>query len=126
MSGVPGTVPGIMRREQETPVRLGLIAGDRFEVSYLLHFRLSCYAQSGSDWDEHHVLVAWAAFEGGALVAERPITERVRQMVAEAFASLGVLKPEQFRESILMRAGHYCGRRFEAQGAHAVWFVEEN
>jgi hypothetical protein len=52
--------------------------------------------------------------------------ERVRQLVSEAFASLGVAQPAQFRESILMREGHYCGRRFEAEGAHAVWFVEEN
>jgi len=25
-----------------------------------------------------------------------------------------------------MHDGHYCGRRFEAEGAHAVWFLEEN
>jgi hypothetical protein len=53
-------------------------------------------------------------------------TEQVRQLVTHAFASLGVAHPDQFRESILMHAGHYCGRRFEAAGAHAVWFVEEN
>jgi plasmid stabilization system protein ParE len=53
-------------------------------------------------------------------------TERVRQLVADAFTSLGVAHPDQFRESILMHGGHYCGRRFEATGAHAVWFVEEN
>ena len=53
-------------------------------------------------------------------------TERVRQLVTDAFASLGVAHPDQFRESILMHGGHYCGRRFEAAGAHAVWFVEEN
>ena len=53
-------------------------------------------------------------------------TEQVRKLVASAFASLGVAHPEQFRESILMHAGHYCGRRFEAAGAHAVWFLEEN
>ena len=53
-------------------------------------------------------------------------TERVRQLVSSAFASLGVARPEEFRESILMHEGHYCGRRFEADGAHAVWFLEEN
>ncbi len=53
-------------------------------------------------------------------------TERVRQLVAQAFSSLGVAASDQFRESILMNAGHYCGRRFDADGAHAVWFAEEN
>jgi hypothetical protein len=52
--------------------------------------------------------------------------ERVRQLVAAAFASLGVAHPARFRESILMHEGHYCGRRFETEGAHALWFVEEN
>jgi hypothetical protein len=52
--------------------------------------------------------------------------ERVRHLVTDTFASLGVDQPDQFRESILMHASHYCGRRFEAEGAHAVWFVEEN
>ena len=29
-------------------------------------------------------------------------------------------------ESILIRDGHYCGRRFESGGMSAVWFIEEN
>jgi predicted dehydrogenase len=37
MSGVPGTVPGIMRREQETPVRLGLIGMGRHGSRYIRH-----------------------------------------------------------------------------------------
>ena len=52
--------------------------------------------------------------------------ERVRHLIAAAFASLGVANPHQFRESILLSGGHYCGRRFDIEGAHAVWFVEEN
>lgn len=31
-----------------------------------------------------------------------------------------------FRESILIREGFYCGRRFEAEGWSAVWFLEED
>lgn len=37
-----------------------------------------------------------------------------------------VREPDQFRESLLLRKGCYCGRRFEADGAYAVWFLEEN
>ncbi len=29
-------------------------------------------------------------------------------------------------ETILIRDGHYCGRRFQAEHGHAVWFLEEN
>lgn len=29
-------------------------------------------------------------------------------------------------ESILIRDGFYCGRKFEASGFHAVWFMEED
>lgn len=54
------------------------------------------------------------------------LTDQVRQLVAEAFASLGVPHPQRCRESILIHDGNYCGRRFETEGAHAVWFVEEN
>lgn len=31
-----------------------------------------------------------------------------------------------FRESILIREGFYCGRRFDAEGWSAVWFLEED
>ncbi len=29
-------------------------------------------------------------------------------------------------ESIVIRGGYYCGRRFSAPSHHAVWFVEED
>jgi hypothetical protein len=29
-------------------------------------------------------------------------------------------------ESILIRQGVYCGRRFQAARGYAIWFVEEN
>lgn len=54
------------------------------------------------------------------------LTDNVRQLVVQAFAELGVAQPDQYRESILLHGGNYCGRRFDGQGAHAVWFVEEN
>ncbi|ADB16861.1 hypothetical protein Psta_2189 [Pirellula staleyi DSM 6068] len=54
------------------------------------------------------------------------LTQRVRELVAETFSQLGLKSGDTFEESILIRAGHYCGRRFTTDGGHAVWFVEEN
>lgn len=54
------------------------------------------------------------------------LTNEVRRLVAQTFADLGVAEPDQVRESILIRDGNYCGRRFEAGAAEAIWFVEEN
>ncbi len=33
---------------------------------------------------------------------------------------------EQIRETILVKAGIYCGRRFTVHGHVLTWFVEEN
>jgi hypothetical protein len=54
------------------------------------------------------------------------LTAAVRQLVAATFADLGIDAAAELRETILIRGGIYCGRRFEAESAHAVWFVEEN
>jgi hypothetical protein len=54
------------------------------------------------------------------------VTERVRSLVSQAFAQLGQAECEPMRETILIRDGYYCGRRFETDAAVAVWFVEEN
>jgi len=53
-------------------------------------------------------------------------TESVRRVVSQAFARLGHVEPAEIRETILIRDGYYCGRRFETDSAAAVWFVEEN
>ena len=52
--------------------------------------------------------------------------DEVRLQVSETFARMQVREPDQFRESILIRKGSYCGRRFEADGAYAIWFLEED
>ena len=54
------------------------------------------------------------------------LTETVRRHVQQAFSELGVECPEHFQETILIRGGNYCGRRFEGSTGHAIWFVEEN
>jgi hypothetical protein len=52
--------------------------------------------------------------------------EEIRRQVIETFSRMEVREPDQFRESILIRKGSYCGRRFEAEGAYAIWFLEED
>jgi hypothetical protein len=42
------------------------------------------------------------------------------------FAELSFGAMEGGRETILIRGGNYCGRRFEAEQGHAIWFVEED
>jgi hypothetical protein len=54
------------------------------------------------------------------------LTEGVRRLVASAFTELGAAPDAELRETILIRNGGYCGRRFESEAAAAIWFVEEN
>jgi hypothetical protein len=54
-------------------------------------------------------------------------TEIVRCLVAQAFSSRGAPSCGHLRESILIRGGVYCGRRFDAEGErYAVWFADED
>ncbi|MCA9176671.1 MAG: hypothetical protein KDB14_19420 [Planctomycetales bacterium] len=53
------------------------------------------------------------------------LTESVRQRVKSLLHSMGA-DGDTIEETVLIRDGHYCGRRFELDGNSAVWFVEEN
>jgi hypothetical protein len=61
-----------------------------------------------------------------AAMPHTELTQHVRHLVAEAFARANMPQPDEFSESILIKAGNYCGRRFVGSGGHAIWFVEEN
>jgi hypothetical protein len=61
-----------------------------------------------------------------ATMTHAQLTESVRAQVAETFATLGNQADGDVRESVLIRAGNYCGRRFSSEGLTAIWFVEEN
>jgi hypothetical protein len=54
------------------------------------------------------------------------LTNTVRRLVAEAFAQMGIADTSELRETILIRDGGYCGRRFETDEACAIWFLEED
>jgi hypothetical protein len=53
------------------------------------------------------------------------LTETIRRHVAATFVELGLSRGAEPRETILIREGAYCGRRFDAEDGHAVWFIEE-
>ena len=49
----------------------------------------------------------------------------VRTLVQSEFHRMGSEKEPILTETILIRDGVYCGRRFHAEGLEAIWFVEE-
>jgi hypothetical protein len=52
--------------------------------------------------------------------------DRIRTLIRQTFAELGGSSEPPPRETMLIRDGYFCGRRFEAQGWQAVWFIEED
>jgi len=54
------------------------------------------------------------------------VVEQVRQIVQRVFQELSIPTQSELEETILIRDGYYCGRRFATAGAHAIWFCEEN
>ncbi|HBE71769.1 MAG TPA: hypothetical protein DDW52_26800 [Planctomycetaceae bacterium] len=52
--------------------------------------------------------------------------EKVRGYAAHTLASFGAKGIEQMHESILIRSGLFCGRKYQCDGYHGVWFIEEN
>ncbi len=57
------------------------------------------------------------------------VRENVRRIFSVLCASTGVDASEDsdsITESILIRDGFFCGRRFSNANLQAVWFVEEN
>lgn len=52
--------------------------------------------------------------------------ERIRTAISAELVSLGVTDVADLRETILIRDGLFCGRKFQCQGHHVVWFIEEN
>lgn len=53
------------------------------------------------------------------------LLEQIRAAVAQAFAEFQ-LAADDLSETILIRHGHYCGRRFTIEAGSAIWFLEEN
>lgn len=52
--------------------------------------------------------------------------ERIRQAICCRLSRLSGESVASLHESILIRNGLYCGRKFQAAGYEVVWFVEED
>lgn len=50
----------------------------------------------------------------------------VREKLTSWLTSQGCALTENFQESLLIKDGFYCGRRFRVSGFSAVWFAEED
>lgn len=64
--------------------------------------------------------------KAAAFMSPADLTSIVRGCVHQLFAQLSFGANEVCRETILIRGGNYCGRRFEATAGFAVWFIEED
>lgn len=54
------------------------------------------------------------------------LVEQVRLLVRQTFLEWNIPAADGLEETILIRNGFYCGRRFAVAAAHAIWFCEEN
>jgi hypothetical protein len=63
----------------------------------------------------------------GNKAAMQPTTyvQEIREFVLHMFQTHG-MESQDIKETILIREGCYCGRRFESQNGYAIWFCEEN
>lgn len=52
--------------------------------------------------------------------------DQIRSLICRTLAEFGGTTDRMPRETVLIRDGYFCGRRFEADGLHAVWFTEEH
>ncbi len=52
--------------------------------------------------------------------------EKIRLVIAEQLSSLGAQQTQSMGESILIRDGLFCGRKFQCEGYVVVWFIEED
>ena len=51
---------------------------------------------------------------------------KIRNAIASELLSIGAGDVSDLRETILIRDGLFCGRKFQSQGYTVVWFMEEN
>lgn len=52
--------------------------------------------------------------------------EKIRLVIAEQLDYLGCQAASSMAESILIRNGLFCGRKFQSAGYEVVWFIEED
>ena len=60
-----------------------------------------------------------------AILSEFQLVTYIRQLVHDTILETGTGETALV-ETLLIRNGHYCGRRFQCGDQVAVWFIEEN
>ena len=60
-----------------------------------------------------------------AILSEFQLVTYIRQLVNDTIVETGT-GDTALVETLLIRNGHYCGRRFQCGDQVAVWFIEEN
>jgi hypothetical protein len=53
-------------------------------------------------------------------------SERMRRAIEGELYAMGVPAPVEFNETLLIRNGMFCGRKYQANGHLIVWFIEED
>ncbi len=51
---------------------------------------------------------------------------KIRSSIASELLALGAGDVSDLRETLLIRDGLFCGRKFQCHGYSVVWFMEEN
>ncbi len=57
--------------------------------------------------------------------ASTPV-EKIRLVIAHQLGQFGAAGTDAIGESILIRNGLFCGRKFLCSGYEVVWFIEED
>ncbi len=52
--------------------------------------------------------------------------DKIRLAIADQLTQFGVQPTDSMHETILIRNGLFCGRKFQLQGHEVVWFIEED
>lgn len=52
--------------------------------------------------------------------------ENIRERFVRYLAEMGIHTNQPIRETIVIKNGYYCGRKFIVEDFSLVWFVEEN
>ncbi len=52
--------------------------------------------------------------------------EKIRHAIAEQLTRFGLQRVESLHETMLIRDGLFCGRKFQAENFVVVWFIEED
>ena len=50
----------------------------------------------------------------------------MRSAIATQLQQFGVKQPSEMHETLLIRNGLFCGRKFQSEGHLVVWFIEED